>query len=323
MRRRRDELAWLSYIRRLWGAGGLALGHGDDVALLPAARYAVTTDFLAESIDFERGWAPWEAVGYKALAVNLSDLASSGARPACFFLTLAIPDGLPDACVERLLEGMRALSVRESCLLAGGDLSGSRSGLCISITAVGLQEEAPLLRSGGRPDDLLFVSGVLGGPRAALDAFRCGARLRRFDPDRTAPEPSMDLLDRFFRPPSQTALGLFLARSGACTACLDLSDGLASDLSRLCEASGCGAVVDGDALPVQPGVAGDSQATALVGGEEQVLLFSVRPEAAGLLSGAPAALFPIGSLTAKRGVRLRQGGRTSALRASGFDHFAR
>jgi len=323
VRRRRDERAWLSHIRGLWGSAGLAPGHGDDVALLPVARYAVTTDFLAESRDFERGWAPWEAVGYKALAVNLSDLASSGARPGFFFLTLALPDDLPDRAVERLLEGLHGLSEREGCLLAGGDLSGSRSGLCISVTAVGYQEEPPLFRSGARPGDLLFVSGHLGGPRAALSSFRAGARLRRFDPRLAGQEPAADLLDRFFRPPSQTALGRFLARSGVCTACLDLSDGLAADLRRLCEASGCGAVVDAGALPVQPGIEGDGTALALEGGEEQLLLFAVRPEAVKLLAGAPAALFPVGTLTAGRRVGLLRQGRTSALQVRGFDHFAR
>jgi len=323
VRARRDERAWLSHIRGLWGRAGLAPGHGDDVALLPSAPYAVTTDFLAESRDFERGWAPWEAVGYKALAVNLSDLSASGARPAFFFLTLAWAEDLPDRAVERLLEGMHALSRREGCLLAGGDLSGCRSGLCISITAVGFQEEPPLLRSGGKPGDLLFVSGHLGGPRAALSAFRAGARLRRFDLRRAAEEPAVDLLDRFFRPPSQTALGQFLARSGACTACMDLSDGLAADLPRLCEASGCGAVVDAASLPLQPGMGRDACDVALAGGEEQVLLFAVRPEAAARLGEAPAVLFPVGTLTAERGVRVRRDGRTSPLRTKGFDHFSR
>lgn len=321
---RRDESSWLSFIRELWGENGLLPGHGDDCALLPALPFAITTDFLAEGRDFERGWGPWEAVGYKALAANLSDLASSGARPHSFFLTLAIPDDLEEVAVEKLLQGIHALSVREECLLAGGDLSGSRSGLCISVTALGDQRYPALVRSGGRPGDLLYVSGALGGPHGALGRFRVGATLSSFDPARPPGTPEEALLDRFFRPPSQTALGEYLAKSGLCSACLDLSDGLSRDLNRLCEASKCGAVLLVDDLPLEAELAGEALAAALEGGEEQILLFAVPPEKIGRLEHSPAPLFQIGALTEAGGVSLRNSdGTLKPLTAEGFDHFSR
>ncbi len=317
---RRDEAAWLRFIRDLWGVAGLAPGHGDDAVLLPPAPYALTTDFLSEGCDFERGWGPWEAVGHKALAANLSDLAASGARPNRFLLDLALPCDLEDGEVERLLRGLHALSAREGVLLAGGDLSASRSGLCIAITAVGVQDRPPLLRSGGRPGDLLYVSGALGGPREALRRFKAGERLDSFPPEAPAPGTARALLDRFFRPPSQTALGLFLAERGLCSACLDLSDGLARDLPRLCEASSVGAEVALESLPLEtPGL---DPAQALLGGEEQVLLLAVSEEKAAALVGAPGTLTRIGRLTPGAELVLVRGGRRSDWPSGGFDHFA-
>jgi len=117
---KRDEASWLGLISELWGPSGLAPGHGDDAVVLPEGRYAASTDFLAEGVDFETDWGPPEALGYKALAANLSDIASSGAEPAWFFLTIAIPEALSDSYVERLLAGMRGLCVREEIRLAGG-----------------------------------------------------------------------------------------------------------------------------------------------------------------------------------------------------------
>lgn len=322
MTSRRDENSWLSFIRELWGERGLLPGHGDDCALLPALQYAISTDFLAESRDFEGDWGPWEAVGYKSLAANLSDLASSGARPHSFLITLAIPDELPDEAVERLLRGMHALSARENCLLAGGDLSGSRSGLCISITALGEQRLPAMRRCGGRPGDLLFVSGELGGPNGALQMFRHGARLESFDPATPPKDQQMALLDRFYRSPSQTALGLFLAESRGCSACMDISDGLARDLWRLCEASGCGARVELEKLPLEPALKEGGLDAALEGGEEQLLLFAVPPAHQERLQGAPNELHQIGVLTEGGGIALlKTDGSQEPLISKGFDHF--
>ena len=137
MKRPRREREWLDHIKALIDAPPTPAGIGDDCAVLKKDKTCVTTDALAEGVDFEREWAPPEAVGWKALAVNLSDLAAMGAKPSCFLLTLGIPPDCPDRWVEGLLAGTAALARIEKIKLIGGDLSGSRGGVFVSITAWG------------------------------------------------------------------------------------------------------------------------------------------------------------------------------------------
>jgi thiamine-monophosphate kinase len=321
----RDESAWVDHIRALFGASAAEVGIGDDACVLPRARYAVTTDALVEGADFQLGWAPPEAVGHKALAANLSDLAAMGAEPRFLLLTLGWPEALEDEVVEGVLRGARDLCALEGVGLCGGDLTRAPR-LMISMTLLGEQGGTPLLRTGGRPGDLLFVSGALGGPAAALRRFEAGERLTRFDPSAAPAEESQRVLDRFFRPPGQVALGRFLATSGAASCCMDLSDGLARDLSRLCEACGCGAEVEEARLPFDGALADlgdrDRLGTALLGGEEQVLLFAVPPGKLSILEGAPEPVFRLGRLTAGAEMEvLRAGGEREALALEGFDHF--
>ncbi len=321
--RPRDEAGWIRFIRQVWGPSGAELDLGDDAAVLPFDRYAITTDALLEGVDFERAWGPPEAVGHKALAVNLSDLAAVGARPRFGLLTLALPGDVGDPWVEGLLRGMRRLALREGVGLCGGDLSRSRSGVVVSLTLLGLLEGPPLTRSGGRPGDLLFVSGPLGAARAALRAFGAGASLRSFGdlPPRT---PRLALLDRFFRPPSQTEAGLRLSREKLASAALDLSDGFARDLHRLLEASGCGAEVEARAVPVDPlaGSGEEALREAILGGEDQVLLFAVPERKAGAVARHLPGAIPVGRLRKRPGCDLLwPGGVREPLSPAGFDHF--
>ncbi len=321
----RDESAWVDRIRALFGASAAEVGIGDDACVLPPGRYAVTTDTLVEGADFELAWAPPEGVGHKALAANLSDLAAMGAEPRYLLLTLGWPEPLDDDVVEGLLRGVRDLCAAEGVGLCGGDLTRAPR-LTICMTLLGEQADAPLLRSGGRPGDLLYVSGPLGGPAEALRRFLAGERLERFDPRAAPADERQRALDRFFRAPAQVALGRFLAASGAASCCMDLSDGLARDLRRLCAASGCGAEVDEAGLPADPALAGlgerERLETALRGGEEQVLLFAVPPDRGAMLEGAPVRVLPLGRLVEGEGIAvLRSGGGREALAVEGFDHF--
>jgi thiamine-monophosphate kinase len=321
----RDESAWVDHIRALFGASAAEVGIGDDACVLPAGRYAVTTDTLVEGADFELAWAPPEAVGHKALAANLSDLAAMGAEPRYLLLTLGWPEEVGDGVVEALLRGVRDLCASEGVGLCGGDLTRAPR-LMISMTLLGEQRRGPLLRTGGRPGDFLYVSGSLGGPAAALGRFEAGESLTRFHPSAPPAEEGQRVLDRFFRPPGQVALGRYLAESGAASCCMDLSDGLSRDLGRLCEASGCGAEVEEARMPLDPALAGlverDRLRVALRGGEEQILLFAVPPEKAPLLDRAPAPLFQLGRLRSGTGIEvLRVGGEREALALEGFDHF--
>jgi thiamine-monophosphate kinase len=288
-------------------------------------RFAATTDALVEGVDFERAWAPPQAVGYKAMAANLSDLAAMGARPRHLLLTLGWPNTLEDTFVEGVLKGLQALCEAEGVGLCGGDLTRAPV-FFLSLTLLGEQRHAPLLRSGGRPGDLLCVSGDLGGPAAALERFRAGERLGEFAAAAPPCEGSSRVLDRFYRPPSQTALGEFLAQRGLATCCMDLSDGLARDLGRLCEASRCGAELDAANLPLDGALLGLSPDRALdlalKGGEEQILLFAVEPARAVELDEAPGPVHRIGRLV-PGGVLdlLVTGGGREALAFQGFDHF--
>ncbi len=321
----KDEASWVRTIRDLWGPSGAEVDLGDDACVLPAGRYALTTDTLLEHVDFECAWAPPGALGHKALAANLSDLAAMGARPRFLLLTLGWPSGFPEAFIEGLLKGMRALALQEGVGLCGGDLTRSPQGLLLSLTLAGEQEGAPLTRSGGRPGDVLYVGGALGGPAAALGRFQAGERLPSFDPAAPPEEPDLRLLDRFYRPPSQTALGGFLSKGPLASCCMDVSDGLSRDLARLCEASGCGAEVEEDALPLEAsagGPSGDKLDTAVLGGEEQVLLFASPAGNEARLREAPVKLHPIGRLTEGSELRLLcHDGGLKVLPRAGFDHF--
>jgi len=323
---RRGEADWIRHIQRTWGPSGAEVDLGDDACVLPPARYAVTTDALVEGVDFERRWAPPEALGHKALAANLSDLAAVGAMPRFLLLTLGIPDGLEDGYVEGLLDGMRNLARREGVGLCGGDLSGSPGGLVLSLTLIGLAGDRPLTRAGGRPGDALYLSGSVGGARAALRAFQQGAVLDRFE-EAPPKDPVQGLLDRFYRPPAQTLLGLSLARPGGATCCIDVSDGLALDLHRLCGASGCGAVVEAERIPVDPRAgewSEESAREAVLGGEDQVLLFAAGGEPDPEWVGAAGPPFRIGRLVEGEALELRwPGGRSEPLLPRGFDHFVR
>jgi len=324
MKRPRKEKEWLDHIRKTFSAPPAPRGIGDDCAVLEKEKWCVTTDTLVEGIDFERGWAPPEAVGWKALAVNLSDLAAMGARPAHFLLTLAIPPDFKDEKVEKLLSGMAALASKEKVSLVGGDLSRSPDKLYISITAFGFPPERPLMRGKARPGEPVYVSGPLGCPAAALSAMKNGARLPSFPLDSRVP-PENVILDRFFRPPSQSGLGEKLAGHRIASSAIDISDGLLLDLSRLLEGSGCGAVLNAEEIPRAEGAGGApvSLGEAMKSGEEQILLFTVRKSCEKTISRLGTRLFRIGFVSPKAGLWMQRGGRVSALRAGGFDHFGR
>lgn len=323
MKRPRREQEWLDHIRTVFKAPLPPAGIGDDCAILKEEKICVTTDTLAEGVDFERDWAPPEAIGWKALAINLSDLASMGAVPSWFLLTLAIPADIPDRWTEDLLSGIAALASKEELKLIGGDLSRSSGGLFISITAAGSLAGKPLLRGKSRPGDLIFVSSPLGGAGEALAMFRKGAKLKKFPLHGRINTPN--LLDRFFRPPSQSRLGSMLAEKNLASSAIDISDGLLLDLSRLLEGSGNGAVLSGDAVPRAEDADGKPVRLkdAMKSGEEQVLLFTVAAERRRLLQESRMGLFEIGFVAPKPGIWLQDRGRVSMVEPAGFDHFER
>jgi len=221
------------------------LGIGDDAALLsPSAgrQVVVSTDLLAEGVHFDLGFGPTRLLGRKSLAVNLSDLASMGAVPRWFFLSLAIPSGFSSEIIEGFLDGLAELACEHNCILAGGDTCGSTGGLTVSVTIMGEQRpELILKRSGAQAGDDIWVSGFLGDAALGLQLLMEGARLGgAYDP----------LLLRQLDPAPRCALGVKLAEAGLVHAMIDISDGLLADLGHIGEQSGCGAEVMLSQLPL-------------------------------------------------------------------------
>jgi thiamine-monophosphate kinase len=251
--------------------------NGDDAAVLRVREdVVVTTDALVEHVDFAE-WAPWDAVGRKALAVNLSDLAAMGAKPLGYLVTLVLPSGVDDCALEQLARGLAAMAQEAGMGCVGGDLSATRGPVVISITALGtVPPGLALCRTGAREGHGIYVSGTLGAAAAGLSVLRAeGAPALSLDEQlgRFSVASIRDAVRRQLSPEPRVRLGRALR--GTASACIDVSDGLAQDLCHLLVSSGVGARLDDDAVPVHEGVgAAQARKMALAGGEDFELLFT-------------------------------------------------
>lgn len=310
-------------------AGGmLQLGIGDDAAILrprSGMDWVLTCDAFLEGIHFLPNVHPADSVGYKALARATSDLAAMGATPRLFLLTLAIPSNRTGAWLDGFLKGM-AKAARELRLrLAGGDTTRGPK-IFASITVLGeIGGGKAIRRAGARPGDLIYVSGTLGRAQLGLELVRRGVgRDRKM---REAVRPHL-------YPQIQIELGEWLARRGISSAMMDISDGLSTDLAKLCSASKVGARINAGRLPrvripeqiarLLPGRARDPLQLALHGGDDYGLLFTVPRKKEKLLRRAPEFhnLARIGEITRRRRIILvRESGRTEILRPLGWDPF--
>lgn len=311
--------------RRLEGAGaGIVLGIGDDAALLrvPAGSELVAcVDTLVAGVHFPPGTPP-AAIGWKALAVNLSDLAAMGATPRWFTLALTLP-AVDPAWTRGFISGLRRLAVRQRIALVGGDTT--RGPLSITIQALGLAPAGSALRrEGARAGDAVFVSGALGDAAAGLAIVQQRAPPAGIGDART-------LRRRLDLPTPRVELGLALR--GVASACIDVSDGLAQDLGHLLRPATLGARIDVTCLPISPALrravpqAHARQQLALSGGDDYELCFTVPPRR--LARVAPIAralrlrLTRVGTICVQPGLHLHDaGGAPVALSATGFDHFA-
>jgi thiamine-monophosphate kinase len=306
------------YFSRGSGRRDVLLGVGDDAALLevPAGRALVAAvDTIVEGRHFLPE-APPDSVGHQALAVNLSDLAAMGAEPAWALLSLSLPESDED-WLRSFAAGLYRLAERHGVALVGGDtVRGPR---VVTITALGFVEPAlALRRDGARAGDVLFVSGWPGEAGAGLEALR-GETVRGDD----------DALVRRYRY-AEPRLDLGRALRGRATAAMDVSDGLLGDLQKLCKASGIGARLDLERLPVSAELArrhapAECERLVLFGGDDYELLFTVPAErAAAVEMGASDALplHRIGVIEAGTAVRCERNGRPVDLRGEGYDHFA-
>lgn len=304
-------------------------GIGDDAAVIDCGDglLLVTTDMLVERVHFLRGTISYRQLGYKALAVNLSDIAAMGGVPHEAFISIAIPPTVSVEELDELYDGMKALARSTGVNLVGGDTTGSREDLCLSITVTGSVPRGEVLyRTGARAGDRILVTGTLGDSAGGLTLL-----LERPDlPD----EVGRALLEAHFLPELYLAESRLLAASGAAHAAIDLSDGLASDLRHVCRGSGVGAIVDEPSLPLSPALRQLCAATghdllrlALGGGEDYRLLVTVDPSRVGELQALIAertgrTLFDVGEIVDGASIRLRRGdGSCRELELIGFDHF--
>lgn len=304
--------------------GELVLGPGDDAAVLrPAAGESVTlsVDLSIEGVHFRREWLTWEAIGYRATAAALSDLAAMAARPLGALVSVALPIELETPTYAQLAAGItEALRVADGVLL-GGDTSRSPGPAVLDVTAVGAVG-SPITRSGAAPGHQVWVTGRLGGAAAAVLALRA------------AMEPAPAARRRFERPVPRWREARWLAERGVLTAMIDLSDGLAGDARHIARASEVGLRLRIDRIPLDEALegwadTGVARRIAAGGGEDYELLFTAPPGRIDRVCDAfkrefALELTRVGEVTDGSGVAWidRAGAPVDPPAPAGFDHFA-
>jgi len=311
-----EEKTLIERIRRRVGfARALVTGIGDDCAVLrlPAGHeLLVTTDFTLENVHFRREWHPPEVVGRRCVTRGLSDIAAMGGESRAAFLSLALDRKTPQKWVGRFLDGLLEAAGEFDMPLAGGDTAESVGGIQVDIVVVGsVPRGTAVLRSGARLGHAIYVTGELGGSAAALTGLRKG-KVRPQD------------YERHFRPTARINVGRWLRQRKLASAMIDLSDGLSTDLSHICEESGVGAEVEANRIPLARVGKRQDQVTldlALHGGEDYELLFTsakpIPPRIAGV------AITRIGKIIRKNLFLIGADGRRCKLAAGGWQHFRR
>jgi thiamine-monophosphate kinase len=301
----------------------LLLGIGDDAAALlptPGTSMLSTSDMLLEGVHFDLSYTDPRSLGRKSLAVNLSDIAAMGAVPRFFLLSIALPPSTEVGFVDFFAEGLMETAGRYGATLVGGDTCSSRSGIVISITLLGEQTpERIVRRSGAGPGDTILVTGTLGDSATGLRLLREGERRG-------------EAVRRHLDPTPRVEAGRLLAEAGIPTAMIDVSDGLLADLGHILDASGRGAEIFLDRLPLSdeylaaafPG--SDFYRNALSGGEDYELLFTAPPsrerEIREIFASLSLPVTSIGIVTSGRGIRIfTPDGTPASTPAAGFDHF--
>jgi thiamine-monophosphate kinase len=291
---------------------------GDDAAVV--GDQVLTTDMLVEDVDFTRA-TPLRFVARKSLAVNLSDIAAMGAKPETALLALALPDWARER-VDEMLTAYAEAAQQYGIEIVGGDLSRGEK-LTISVTAIGRIVTRPLLRSGAKRGDRIYLSRPVGGAAAGLQLV--GKEV----PSYAEREFVESAIRRQVDPEPEIALGLALAQVAEVTSCIDVSDGLSTDLHHLCNASNCGAEIEKERIPIfqdllsyGPKLGIRVRDAVLHGGEEYALLFTSSLPESQLSTRLKRPVYAIGRITAERGVLLKEDGIARPLQPGGFDHFA-
>lgn len=333
----RDLIARIT--ARLMQPSWVLVGPGDDAAVVEPVRGELdvfTTDALVDGVHFDRALMDGTAIGHRALAVNLSDLAAMGARPRAALLSLALPAALPLATFEAVIAGFAGLAESTKVAIVGGNITRTPGPLQIDVTAIGsVRRRRALIRAGARPGDEVYVTGSLGDAAVGLRALR--ARVAMAAGGHTADDDAAPLgvagcAARYLHPEARLRAGLQLGLHRAASSCMDLSDGLADGARQIAAASDVGITLDAAALPITDEVrrwherhGGDPVDTALTGGDDYELIFTVRPRQRGRLRAArrhmgDLPITRIGVVTRARDV-LITGAHGSREIPAGYEHF--
>ncbi|MDE3179638.1 MAG: thiamine-phosphate kinase [Acidobacteriota bacterium] len=324
----RTEDEFVGWLKRRSGRGspGMRLGIGDDAGLIrpqPGYDLILTADMSLEGVHFSPALHSPEVVGHRALARSLSDIAAMGGRPKFALISIGISKRADRPWVEGFFRGIFRLARRFGVTILGGDTAVSPGGTTVDVVLVGeVQQGRALLRSGARHGDAVFVAGIPGLSALGLLSLRRGAAKR-----------DSKALRAHLQPEPQCRLGQFLSENRLASSAMDLSDGLAMDLSRLAKASGIGAVLWASKIPLirEKELRGIGRLSplslALEGGEDYKLLFTVPKRKLRAIPGTfnGARLYRIGEIReSPRGkVMLLEDGKLKPLAAKGYDHFAR
>jgi thiamine-monophosphate kinase len=331
----RGEFEWIDRLVELLGPAarlpGSDLAIGDDVAVLAGfggETWAWTVDTLVEGVHFRFDWLEPEAVGHRALAASLSDLAAACAEPVGALVTAAGPRETAEERLEGIYRGIGALATESRCPILGGDLARAAGPLHLGVTALGrCPHGAPPGRGGAKPGDGVWVTGKLGAPAAAVALFGAAA-----DPPALAAARAHPAAGRLSRPSPRLAEAAWLSARSSLHAVIDVSDGVSSDAAHVARRSGARILLDRDRIPVHPAAADaairlgvDAREWALHGGEEFELLLAapdgaIESHVAAFEERFGIPLTRIGSVESGRGLATRDGGREIPLAPGGWDH---
>ncbi|MDL1955810.1 MAG: thiamine-phosphate kinase [Candidatus Desulfofervidus auxilii] len=299
-------------------------GIGEDAAVLEigGSYYLITTDLLIEDTHFKQKWISPFALGYKALAVNLSDIAAMGGKPEYFLISIGIPKDFSSKDIDELIKGLKKIAQKYQVFLIGGDTVRAEK-IVINITVLGKTEKKPFFRSGAKVGDIILVSRFLGDAAAGLAILENNLNQKDF----------LSLINAHLFPEPEVDLGLYLAETQLVHAAIDISDGIASDLMWICEESNVGAKIYKTKIPISSickkaahKLNKNPLEWALSGGEDYALLFTIPPNALkqikeGIWKKFKREVFVIGEITEGNKVLLVSEKKIIDISGKGFSHF--
>jgi thiamine-monophosphate kinase len=307
---------------------------GDDAAVIDHQGFqtVVSTDLLMEGIHFDLAYTPLKHLGYKAVIVNISDIYAMNATPTQITVSIALSNRFPIEAVEELYEGIYLACERYNVDLVGGDTTSSKSGLVISVTAIGQGEKDKLVyRNGAKVGDLICITGELGGAYLGLQLLE---REKQIWLELPGVQPDLEdqtyLIERILKPEARKEMiEMFAENKLIPTAMMDISDGLASELFHICKQSGVGAFLEETGIPMHNDAKMqalkfqiDPLSCALSGGEDYELLFTIDPKDLDKVKFLPDIYIAGEIVDAKDGVTLHtNGGRVVPITAQGWTHF--